>query len=57
MMSNHAQTGRVEWIGLRSVRLVKIEVVPLALIELSGLVGDDSRAGKQAVTLMQAEHL
>lgn len=57
MMSNHAQTGRVEWIGLRSERLAKIEVVPAARIELSGLVGDHSRAGKRAVTLMQAEHL
>ena len=57
MMANHAAAGRVDWIGLRAERLAKIDVVDAAEVNASGLIGDHGRAGKRAVTLIQAEHL
>jgi len=57
MMANHAAAGRVEWIGLRAERLAEIDVVHVAEVNAAGLVGDHGRAGKRAVTLIQAEHL
>lgn len=56
-MASHASAGRVDWIGLRPKRLEKIALVQSALVENAGLVGDHSRAGKRAVTLIQAEHM
>lgn len=57
MMANHAAAGRVDWIGLRAERLAKIDVVDATEVNASGLIGDHGRAGKRAVTLIQAEHL
>lgn len=57
MMSRHARQGRVDWIGLRSERYADIDVVETASLIESGFVGDHGRAGKRAVTLIQAEHL
>lgn len=57
MMARVAQTGRVAWIGLRPARragmLSRIE----GRIGPDGLEGDHGRAGRRAVTLLQAEHL
>jgi MOSC domain-containing protein YiiM len=51
-----AGPGRVEWIGLRSVR--KGPLTPVSRVDVSddGLAGDHGRPGKRAVTLIQAEH-
>ena len=57
MRQTHAQNGRVDWIGLRSARYADIDVVETAQLIDSGFVGDHGRAGKRAVTLIQAEHL
>jgi MOSC domain-containing protein YiiM len=57
MMATHAQAGRVMWIGLRSARYAVMDVVQTAQVDATGLVGDHGRAGKRAVTLIQAEHL
>lgn len=57
MMARHARPGRVGWIGLRPER--RAEIVPVDDVEIGsdGLAGDHGRAGKRAVTLIQAEHL
>lgn len=57
MMARHARVGRLEWIGLGSERYVPIDVVSDVLVDEAGLVGDHGRAGKRAITLIQAEHL
>lgn len=57
MMARHARQGRLDWIGLRSERYAPINVVEHAQIDDTGLAGDHGRAGKRAVTLIQAEHL
>lgn len=57
MRQTHAQNGRVDWIGLRAARYADIDVVETAQLIDSGFVGDHGRAGKRAVTLIQAEHL
>jgi MOSC domain-containing protein YiiM len=57
MMATHAQTGCVTSIGLRSARHAPIDEVTNVQIDEDGLVGDHGRAGKRAVTLLQAEHL
>lgn len=57
MMARHARVGRLDWIGLRAARYAPIDVVQRAEITDAGLSGDHGRAGKRAVTLMQAEHL
>ena len=57
MRKTHAQPGRVDWIGLRAERYADISVVKAATLTESGFAGDHSRAGKRAVTLIQAEHL
>ncbi|MEM6579542.1 MAG: MOSC domain-containing protein [Pseudomonadota bacterium] len=49
--------GRVEAILLRSERNSPMDAVDAALVTEAGLVGDRGRAGKRAVTLLQAEHL
>ena len=57
MMARHAQAGRVQWIGLRPKR--RGALLPVEEVEIgpAGLDGDHGRAGKRAVTLIQAEHL
>ena len=57
MMARHAQAGRLDWIGLRAERYAPIDVVNTAEVSETGLFGDHGRAGKRAVTLIQAEHL
>ncbi len=57
MMGRFAQPGRVAWIGLRGARLEGMDVVARVTVGLDGLAGDHGRAGKRAVTLVQAEHL
>jgi len=49
--------GRITWIGLRPARRSDMQAVDRAQAALSGLAGDHARAGKRAVTLIQAEHL
>lgn len=57
MMATHAQAGRLVWIGLRPERYADMTVVAEAELTEAGLTGDHGRAGKRAVTLIQAEHL
>ncbi|MEL6840444.1 MAG: MOSC domain-containing protein [Pseudomonadota bacterium] len=57
MMARHAVPGRLDWIGLRAARHAPIDVVAKAELTDAGLIGDHGRAGKRAVTLIQAEHL
>lgn len=58
LLSRHAQTGRVGWIGLRPARKAPLEIVESVEIDENGLIGDrHSSPGKRAVTLFQAEHL
>lgn len=57
-MTNHAVSGRLDWIGLRPARRETMTVAEAAEIAFSGLVGDrHPNPGKRAVTLIQAEHL
>ena len=56
-MARHAKAGQLDWIGLRAERYAQIDVVASADVTETGLVGDHGRAGKRAVTLIQAEHL
>ncbi|WP_299294173.1 MOSC domain-containing protein [uncultured Tateyamaria sp.] len=57
MIARWAQPGHVEWIGVRPARAADIAVLDRASVLMSGLDGDRGRAGKRAVTLIQAEHL
>jgi MOSC domain-containing protein YiiM len=57
MIARVAQPGRVQWIGLRPVRLAPVLAVDSAVIGTAGLEGDHARPGPRAVTLFQAEHL
>ncbi|SLN14486.1 MOSC domain-containing protein [Pseudooctadecabacter jejudonensis] len=57
MLARHAQAGRIEWIGLRPARLENLVSVQSAALTDSGLEGDHARAGKRALSLIQAEHL
>lgn len=52
-----AQPGKLRWIGVRQARLAPMRFQTCAYIGEKGLLGDHSRAGKRAVTLIQAEHL
>ena len=47
----------ITWIGLRPARRSAMQAVDRAQAALSGLAGDHARAGRRAVTLIQAEHL
>ena len=57
LLARHAQAGRVDWIGVRPARRADVIAVRQVQVAPSGLDGDRSRAGKRAVTLIQAEHL
>ena len=57
MMARHARVGHLDWIGLRAERYDPMDMVQSAEITEDGLLGDHGRAGKRAVTLIQAEHL
>ncbi len=57
MMARYAQPGRVDVILIRPARRETMVAVGEVNILESGLDGDHSRAGKRALTLIQAEHL
>ncbi|WP_370399057.1 MOSC domain-containing protein [Sulfitobacter sp. JB4-11] len=57
MINRYAQPGVVEGIWLREERLADPVHVAEATLGPAGLEGDHGRAGKRAVTLIQAEHL
>ncbi|MBD3665895.1 MOSC domain-containing protein [Sulfitobacter aestuariivivens] len=57
MIARFAQPGRLEGIWLRPERLERPVVARSAVVVDAGLEGDHGRAGKRAVTLIQAEHL
>ncbi|MEM9349592.1 MAG: MOSC domain-containing protein [Pseudomonadota bacterium] len=57
MMARHASAGRVAWIGLRPGRREPMSAVLSCELDEAGLKGDHGRAGKRAVTLLQAEHV
>lgn len=60
MKSQFAQSGKVEWIGLRPAKRAALETVSsVSVTEEKGLVGDhySGQSGKRQVTLIQAEHL
>lgn len=57
LTARHARPGRLDWIGRRPARLAPVEGVARADVTETGLSGDHGRAGKRAVTLIQAEHL
>ena len=57
LQGRFACAGRVEAILMRPARDAAMVRVNKADIAVSGLHGDRSRAGKRAVTLLQAEHL
>lgn len=57
MIRRHAQTGKIEEILLRPDRRAPCVSVERAHLGPAGLDGDHARAGKRALTLIQAEHL
>lgn len=57
MINRYARPGVVQGIWLRPARLIEPVYVEQALLTEGGLEGDHGRAGKRAVTLIQAEHL
>lgn len=57
MMARSARAGRIDWIGLRPARREPVVAVEEVLLNLDGLAGDHAKAGRRAVTLIQAEHL
>ena len=57
MIARVAQAGHVHWIGVRPERRADLKALDEVSIEPNGLAGDHGRAGKRAVTLVQAEHL
>ena len=57
LCARHAQAGRLEAILLRRERLADPVAVETVEVSEAGLAGDHGRAGKRAVTLIQAEHL
>lgn len=57
LQAGYAQAGRVEAILLRPARGAEMISVDAVAVTEAGLQGDRARAGKRAVTLIQAEHL
>ncbi|SLN68972.1 MOSC domain protein [Roseivivax jejudonensis] len=57
MQARVAQSGRLDWIGLRPARRAAPVPADRAEVGDGGLTGDHGRPGRRAVTLMQAEHL
>lgn len=58
LTSRNAQSGLVQWIGIRPER--RANVIPIDLVEVTehGLAGDHyASGGKRSVTLIQYEHL
>lgn len=57
MIARWAKPGAVDWIGCRPARRADMEVFQSVQVSMAGLDGDRGKAGKRAVTLIQAEHL
>lgn len=58
LLAQFPRAGTIEWIGVRPVRRQPMLILQEAEIKDFGLVGDHrTKAGKRAVTLIQAEHL
>ena len=57
LIARYARPGRVEWIGVRPERRGAMRALETVEVTEAGLAGDHGRAGKRAVTLVQAEHL
>ena len=57
LIEQMAQPGVLQWIGIREARLQDMRSVKSVCIRENGRDGDHGRAGKRAVTLIQAEHL
>ncbi len=57
LQARYAQAGRVEAIWLRPGRREPMISADAVEVTEAGLTGDRARAGKRAVTLIQAEHL
>lgn len=57
LIARYAQPGRLDWIGVRPERRGTMQALDRVEITETGLTGDRARAGKRAVTLVQAEHL
>ncbi|WP_417525477.1 MOSC domain-containing protein [Marinovum sp.] len=57
LIARYAQPGRFDWIGIRPVRRGEMQALDRVEITEAGLKGDRGRAGKRAVTLVQAEHM
>lgn len=57
MLERTAQSGTLDWIGLRAGRRTPLVPTNSVDVSVSGLEGDHSRPGKRAVTLIQGEHL
>jgi MOSC domain-containing protein YiiM len=57
MLKRHSGSGRGAFIALRPGRKAPLILPDEAQIGESGLAGDHAKAGKRAVTLIQAEHL
>ncbi|TCD15345.1 MOSC domain-containing protein [Oricola cellulosilytica] len=58
LTSRFPRPGRIAWIGLRPERRSSVIAVEAAAILETGLEGDHrNKAGKRAITLIQAEHL
>lgn len=61
LMSNFAQHGKVQWIGLRPQKKAPLVSVPSVEVSLEqGLIGDHfagTYSKKRQITLIQAEHL
>lgn len=58
LVQRYAQSGRVEWIGIRPARKAPLTAVARVDVSESGLADDHRvKPGKRAVTLIQAEHL
>ena len=57
LTARHAHDGRIIWIGVRPARRAPMVAADRTELTLDGLAGDHARAGTQALTLIQAEHL
>ncbi len=57
MMARYAGPGKIDAVFLRADRKSGVVSVSESWVSETGLSGDHGRAGKRAVTLMQAEHV
>lgn len=60
LLKSLPQVGKIDWIGLRSIRKADLTVVNKAVVTVEeGLIDDhySKKRGKRQITLIQAEHL